>query len=116
MLKEKLAGYNYIGVRTTADDENYSVGDICRKSYEWDYEYDCSTYNTENPIKLTGTCAAQLIIDEDTTEEYINEKINEFSNRYVGEQVIIIGGYEAEYGADEDEIIINEAVVIEVIE
>lgn len=112
---EKLKGYSFIGLRTPTDDENYSIGNTCRNSYEWDYENDCSTFDTENPIELNGTCSMEITIDGDTTEEDLSEMINNFKGKYCGEQVIIIGGYEAEYGSDENEIIISNATVLEVI-
>ena len=112
-MKELLKGFDRLGIRTTAYDENYSVGDTCRRSYDWDYNLDCSSFNTENPIKLNGTCAIELIIDEDMTEEEIQKLINETVCEYVGEQVIIIGGnYTDDYCNDENEVIIDDATVL----
>lgn len=117
MLRDKLMGLR-LGIRTTTDDENYSVDDTCRYSYEWDYENDCSTYYTENPIKLNGTCAVEVILEnlEEMSDEEIMEQLRKVSCNYVGEQVILIGGHYAEYGSDESEIIIEGAEVLAVIE
>lgn len=113
MLRDKLKGLR-LGIRTTSDDEFYKTGDTCRYSYEWNYEYDCSTYDTENSIKLNGTCAVEVIfedLDEMSDEEIINQLTN-ISCDYIGEQTILIGGYRAEYGSDENEIIIEDAEVL----
>lgn len=106
--------YTVIGLRICADDEHYEIGDTCRRSYEWDYENDCSTYNTDNPIKLSGTCAV-IIKTEDMTDAQIIANAKEMARNYAGEQTIIIGGYDYEYGSDENEIIINQAEVLAVI-
>ena len=44
-------------------------------------------------------------------EEIINQLTN-ISCNYIGEQTILIGGYRAEYGSDENEIIIEDAEVL----
>lgn len=48
----EASGAEYIGIRHLADDEHYNVGDYCRNSYDWDYEHDCSTYETDEPQEL----------------------------------------------------------------
>jgi hypothetical protein len=111
------SGYEYIGIRWMADDESYSIGDTCRNSYDWDYENDISTYLTEDPIELNGACAinTDISIANDTEEEIqlkIEYVINKF--RYCG-NVIIIGGNRMEYGADDNEIIIEDATVIDLL-
>ncbi|HBY20961.1 MAG TPA: hypothetical protein DEG71_08125 [Clostridiales bacterium] len=107
-----LKSYSVYGIRVNADDESYNIGDTCRYSYEWDYENDCSTYNTDTPIKLPGTCSLHLVIYEDTTNTELINKINEIKNKYAGEQIVIIGGYDYEYGSDDNEIIIEDAEVL----
>lgn len=113
------SGYAFIGIRHMADDENYQKGDWCRNSYDWDYEVDCSTYDTGSPVELPGTCAYDTRIELGWDEpEEIKEKLEkalEGSSAYFGE-IIIIGGDRMEYGNDEEEIIINCAMVIEVLE
>lgn len=58
LIEASRAGY--IGIRHLADDEHYNVGDYCRNSYDWDYELDRSTYDTEEPQELPGTCAYNI--------------------------------------------------------
>ena len=112
-IKNKLKGYSFLGIRTLTDDENYKVGDTCRNSYDWDYENDTSSFNTD-PIELPGTCSVLVLFDDldEMTDEEIISKLNKISCNYVGEQAILIGGNAAEYGADENEIIIEDAEVI----
>lgn len=35
-------GNRCFAVRALKDDESYSVDDVCRESYDWDFENDCS--------------------------------------------------------------------------
>lgn len=110
----ETSGYNWIGIRHLAEDEEYQVGDYCRNSYDWDYESDCSTYATEEPRELPGTCAynTRIATGWDDLEEMavkLQQAINEAN--YIGTPVII-GGDRATYGNDEGEIIIENAIVI----
>lgn len=112
---ESIKKYTKIGIRGLTRDEKYQVGDICRNSYDWDYENDCSTFATENPIELNGTCAVDscIDIDFDTDEEIVTKLDKVLKNfNYCGCKVII-GGLNSEYGADENEIIIQDAVVLQ---
>lgn len=109
--------YNYIGIRHLADDEHYQIGDCCRNSYDWDYEQDCSTYETENPIELPGTCAYNTGIDPNWDEpEEIAEKLEKaLANANYYGTTVIIAGDRIEYDNDEHEIIIAAAVVISIL-
>ena len=70
LKREYSDGFSgYIGFRKPTDDESYNIGDQCRNSYDWDYEYDLSSYNTENPIELDGTCATGTYIEDDEDAE-----------------------------------------------
>ena len=40
-------GHSVLAIRHCSEDEVYSVGDICRNSYDWNYELDHSTYEHE---------------------------------------------------------------------
>ncbi len=115
----ETSGYEYIGIRHLAEDEHYSIGDICRDSYDWDCDMDCSTYDTDEPISLGGTCAYNTRIQAGWDEkEEIIEKLTRAlreSSCYYG-QTVIIAGDKAEYGNDEGEIIISDAIVIEILE
>ena len=114
----EASGAEYIGIRHLADDEHYNIGDYCRNSYDWDYEFDRSTYDTDEPIELPGTCAynTRIIAGWDDSED-IGKKLSKAlveSNRYLGPSVIVAGD-RAEYGADPGEIIIKDAIVIAII-
>lgn len=105
----------FCGIRWFADDEKVEAGADCRKSYDWDYENDCSSYDTDNPVELDGTCSIGVYIDEDDTNEEIDKKISDAINThcYFGTVAIITGdGYV--YGADPDEIIVESAYILEV--
>lgn len=105
----------WIGIRHLATDEVYQVGDYCRPSYDWDFENDQSTYDTEYPQELPGTCAYNTRIQvgwddpEDIAEKL--EKALKASACYMG-QIVIISGSSAEYGNDNGEIIIKDAFVL----
>lgn len=105
----------WIGIRHLADDENYEIGDYCRNSYDWDFENDQSTYNTDDPQELSGTCAynTRIQIGWDEPEEIAEklEKALKASACYMGE-IVIISGNRAEYGNDDGEIIIKDATVL----
>ena len=107
--------YKWIGIRHLADDENYTVGDFCRNSYDWDYENDRSSYESDDPEELPGTCAYDTKInsnwdDEEEIEGKILKAITE-SDCYSG-KIAVIAGNSAEYGNDPEEIIIENAEVI----
>ena len=117
---EKIMNSNcgYIGIRHLADDEVYKIGDICRNSYDWDYENDCSSYGTDNEIELDGTCTVDTKIELEWDDmEEIEKKLEyaiELSEQYDG-VIAIIGGNRIDYGADDNEIIIENATVIDLI-
>jgi len=105
--------YMVIGIRSLSDDEKYNIGDICRYSYDWNHIHDRSTYGYEN-VMLNGTCAINTEIDYywDEDDEII-EKIEEtYEKAYWKENVVIIAGYQWEYGEDDNEVIIEDAEVI----
>lgn len=111
----ECCNYNYIGIRHLADDEHYETGDYCRNSYDWDYTNDCSTYETSQPVELSGVCAydTHIVPMWDDLEE-IAEKLAtalSASNVYYGDTVIVAGD-RIEYGNDLNEIIIADAIVI----
>lgn len=106
--------YSYVGIRHLAKDESYSIGDYCRNSYDWDYEYDRSAYDTDDPIDLGGTCAYNTKIEPayDDMQE-IEEKLEKamLEANYIGTPVLIAGN-RATCGNDDGELIIVDAVVI----
>jgi hypothetical protein len=118
-LVEILKKYEYVGVRALCDDENYNVGDVCRNSYDWDFENDCSSYKTDG-IELYGTCAIDVHLHEydlDSWEDIdiINElyTLSPGCHKYHG-KLVLIGGYNAIWGDDPNEIIIKDAIVLHI--
>ena len=107
--------FAWIGIRHLSESENYKVGDYCRNSYDWDFDCDCSTYYTDDPQELDGTCAynTEIYTHLDNSEEIEEKLIKSISrsNCYAGKAVVIAGDY-AEYGTDDNEIIIQNAKVI----
>lgn len=110
-MKTGLCAY---AVRYMQDDERMEVGAICRRSYDWDYEHDCSRYETDG-AQLPGACGLCLHdIDEDSTAEEIRDAALEALKNnipYCGTPVII-GGNRWTGGNDHNEIIIEEAEII----
>ena len=110
-------GYGVVAIRHCAEDESYIVGDICRNSFDWNYELDHSTYEDEEQVELNGTCGIHIIGFENLDEEEVEEatelfnKAMEKANVYSG-QVVVIAGDSYDYGSDEDEVIIRDAEVI----
>ena len=103
-------------------DENYEVGDICRNSFDWNYEKDESTFEDDEPVELSGTCGMRIenlenLDNEEAAEaEKILEKALKDSESYdYGYQTVIIAGDRYEYGSDEDEIIVENAEVIGIV-
>lgn len=110
-------GYSVVAIRRMADDEDYNIGDMCRNSYEWNYELDHSTYEDEEQIELDGTCGYHIVgfadLDSDELEEaerIFLSALNE-SSIYSGKPIVIAGN-DYTYGNDENEIIISDACVI----
>ena len=105
--------YRVIGIRSLSDDEKYNIGDICRYSYDWNHIYDRSTYGYEN-VELNGTCAINTYIDYvyDEDDEIIDKIERTYEKAYWKDEVVLIAGYQWEYGEDDDEAIIKDAEVI----
>ena len=122
MNVEKILGtikgkdYSVVAIRHCCPDEEYKIGDICRNSFEWNEEYECSSYDTEEPEEMDGTCGYAMfdLVDADDSEEAkeIIERAVEESSIYDGSNIVIIGGDSYSYGNDENEVIIEEAEVI----
>lgn len=125
-MEDQIKKYNYIGIRGT--NEEYQVGQILETSYLWDYEYDMSSRDGDNPIELGGACALNATIDgwdfwcADEKDEYLEEAIELIkemvsynAENYQYENIYVIGSqtlatdYEA---PDAHEIHMVDAVVI----
>lgn len=110
--KANKEGYRYFGIR--GDNVKFEIGTYLDNSYDWDYENDC-----QSEEKLSGTCSTGIGYlwydgeqeDLDTIEKAI--KLNETTYAY--NYRTVIAGESAEYGEDEDELIISGAKVIYVI-
>lgn len=111
--------YSVIAVRHCCQDEHYQLGDFCRNSYEWNYELECSSYDTENPIEFDGTCGYAVFDLLEAYNETIAEKILtdaiQNSSLYDGTEIVIIAGTSYTYGNDENEVIIEYAEVIGIV-
>lgn len=110
------SGFKQFGIRHCCDDENYNIGDDVRNSYDWSCEYECSSYDTDEPVELDGACAYDTEIDcaWDTDEEIIEklEKALKNSDCYSGSDVVLLGADDTTYGNDEKEIIMEYAEVL----
>lgn len=124
-LKAAYAGgYRYFGVRKVYNYAGiFNVGDSCPKSYNWDFENDCSTYDTTGET-LPGTSAIHVAVedlylhgdDDDEAAEALQNAIDRVSD-YGGEQMLLIGSkYSYDYGDDEDEVILEDADVLAIID
>ena len=96
-------GYNAFGVRVLPSDvdvANIYVGADVRDSYDWDFESDCSTYDTTGET-LGGACCVGFRddylgteMDEEDNEECLKElkRIIAKSACYGDHNVVLIGG------------------------
>lgn len=119
LRKVNEEGYGVVAIRHCAEDEHYKVGDTCRNSFDWNYELDCSTYDTDEPIELDGTCGYHIAgfenLDEDEVEEATELFNKALKNSSIyGGTVVVIAGNRKSWGNDEDEVIIDDAEVIAV--
>lgn len=104
--------YTIYGLRHLTSDESYEIGEELRNSYDWDYENDQSTYNTNEPVELPGACAIHIHAEYmDEVEEVMDEidRALRASSIYGGDRIALIAGDYYEYGNDEDEVIIRNA-------
>lgn len=110
-------GYSVVAIRHMSNDENYNIGDMCRNSYEWNYELDHSTYEDEEQIELDGTCGYHIVGFADLDGDELEEAEHIFQNALHGSSIysgkpVVIAGNDYTYGNDENEIIISDACVI----
>lgn len=113
--KIKKEKYSIIAIRRCSPDERYEVGDICRNSYEWNYELEVSSYDTEDPVEMEGTCGYNVseILNMDDNEKIRSAIMKAIDDTPIYDgNAIIIAGNSYIYGNDENEIIIKNAEVI----
>lgn len=114
-------GATVIAIRHCCDDEEYSVGDWCRNSYNWNLELDQSSYYDDEPNELPGTCGINvsgfqnLDSDEVDEAEKLLRKAVKKASCYSGRLAVIVGYNGYEYEADDGEVIIRDAQVIAIL-
>lgn len=123
-VKEIIKNKEYLYYGLRKDECEYKVGDICNKSHQlWqDAEYDWNTGELLYPLiedgpyagfydegELDGTCAIEVTLDN------VEEKIKFMKTGYLGKHLHLIASDYAGYGNDIDEIILRDAVVIDVL-
>lgn len=114
-------GYRFFGIRNiTRELGKLNVGDACPNSYDWDIENDCSTYCTTGET-LNGASAVHVNADlpfcEDeeiveAIETAVNQAVNYDDN---GELVLISSKDGYDWGSDENEIVLEDATVIAIV-
>lgn len=107
------------GIRT--DERLLNVGDELGSSRDWAAEDAAREINFEEvEIYCDGTCATgfgYLWFDEDSKEDDLKtiEKAILLNKSYPGEHMYLIAGDGSEYGNDDAEVILSNAVVIAVL-
>lgn len=100
-IAEKYQGeYDIVGART--QEQPFQIGDIDHVSSVWEDE--------EETEELLGGISV-TDIDSDSVKMHTGESIN----RYFGEHMAIICGDRVSYGEDAGEVVIANAVVVEII-
>ncbi len=93
MANDPYREYEYIGVRV--QEQEFELGEMDHVSHVWDNGDDTGE-------ELNGVCA-------------LKADALELAEMYFGEHAAIIAGNSIEYGEDVGEIIISDAVVIEIL-
>ena len=105
----KKEEWRYIGLRCnnnnpiTGKKPSVKIGDVLDNSFEWD---------DGNPTEeeLNGTCA----IDTFENPEYAFSLVKTYNRNH--NEIMIIGSDNAEYGFEEEELIMKDAVVLAIIQ
>jgi hypothetical protein len=96
--------YDYVGFRVVnAANESYKIGDIVRPSRVWVDGEPTDEY-------LNGACA--ISIDK---LAYAYDGYNEYEG-YIGDTILVLGSNNAEGGNDPGEIVMIDAVVLDVVD
>lgn len=93
--------YEFVGIRT--QEETFELGSIEHVSSVWDDGEE--TGETLTGISVTDINSNMIIMHSD----------EHGLNYYYGKHLAVICGNSAEYGADEGELIIEDAVVVEIL-
>ena len=103
------------GLRALCSDENYSVGDTARSSYDWDHDADCTTYGTDNEREI-GTAAIQVgVCNVPVTANDVREALSRVSI-YSGSRIALLAACNCSGGEDAGEIDMQDAQVLAIIE
>lgn len=128
VIKNNIGKYDYIAIRGT--DQPHEIGETLETSYDWNFDLDVSTYETENPVELGGVSCINLThddfycnnIESDEDMEHVAnwmmERINFLLTNYNYECFSIVVSDERNplgfNENDENEIILADAEVVAV--
>lgn len=104
--KMEKSGFGYFGIRS--ENRNLAEGDELEPSHDWED-------NIMLDELLSGTCATgigHLWFDGEKEDMDTVQKAIDLNGGKYGDYMYVIGGDRCEYGNDESEIIIENAVVI----
>ena len=113
-------GYRFFGIRNiTRELDKLNVGDACPNSYDWDIENDCSTYCTTGET-LNGASAIHVNTDpvwddDNEMQEALETAIEQAKNYYDGVLYLIASKENYDWGSDENEIVLEDATVIAIV-
>ena len=110
-MSELKSTYSYFGIR--ADDRLFSVGEYLPNSFN---QFD--EVEPEEWEEINGTCATgfgYIWFDGEQDDVSEVEKALRINSQYIGDHQYLIAGNSREYGNDEAEIIIQDAVVVDVL-
>ena len=129
MKNARAEHYNAFGIRSIRKAAGFlNVGDSCPDSYDWNLEFDCSTYDTTGKrlpgASAVGICWTNLWLDgddDDDVAEEIGKAIEMSDNGYwfndSEHQMLLIGGCDGStYGDDPDEVVIENAKVLGIVQ
>lgn len=114
-------GYRFFGIRNISTQMyKLNVGDTCPNSYDWDFENDCSTYGTTGET-LNGASAIHVNTDpvcneDNEMQEALETAIEQAKNYYNGVLYLIASKENYDWGSDENEIVLEDATVLAIIE
>ncbi len=99
-----LSEYGFVGIRT--QEQPFELGDINHLSVVW--EDGEETEEELDGISVTDIRSKYVAMHADNKKDGLD-------GFYYGDHVAIIAGYSAEGGGDEGELIIKDAVVVEIL-
>lgn len=113
---------NDLGIRTLSADENYTIGDSLRNSFDYDSNKNKSSFYT-NKKELEGSCVTSVDFDIDTEdEEYLIQSLKnglieslEYNkeNYFIeGMKQVVVAGYKVRNGMDYKEWILADTEII----